>query len=253
MQPDSIIPDQTNPQSWNRYSYVTNSPLSYVDSSGHFGVPVLLGAVFLGVVIAAVIIVHDIATTPPTPTQRSPLPEKRDITQWLADRLNENATAPVTKALKDNWNSGSLTDKAGALKAWTGLVTTGGVWDYKKDIIKSRVIEPGVPNVAIGNQAHINYQAAANITYGYTAQQIGLPKWLAELGAGAAQMLSGHRGSIRYWGDDPFDNYMIQYGYDLAEKNKSKTGKLTKDDITNSFDEYINEHGDPGKPYDPGY
>lgn len=35
IQPDSIVPDVTNPQSWNRYSYVTNNPLRYADPTGH--------------------------------------------------------------------------------------------------------------------------------------------------------------------------------------------------------------------------
>ena len=32
---DTIVPDPANPQSWNRYSYVFNSPLNYIDPSGH--------------------------------------------------------------------------------------------------------------------------------------------------------------------------------------------------------------------------
>lgn len=32
---DSIVPDPANPQSLNRYSYVSNNPLRYVDPSGH--------------------------------------------------------------------------------------------------------------------------------------------------------------------------------------------------------------------------
>jgi len=36
LQPDSIIPNPANPQSWNRYSYVENDPINYSDTSGHF-------------------------------------------------------------------------------------------------------------------------------------------------------------------------------------------------------------------------
>jgi hypothetical protein len=35
IQPDTIIPGMANPQSWNRYSYVLNSPTTYRDPSGH--------------------------------------------------------------------------------------------------------------------------------------------------------------------------------------------------------------------------
>ena len=34
--PDTIVPDPANPQSFNRYSYVLNNPLRYVDPSGYY-------------------------------------------------------------------------------------------------------------------------------------------------------------------------------------------------------------------------
>ena len=35
IQPDPVTPNLTNSQAWNRYSYVNNSPINYVDPSGH--------------------------------------------------------------------------------------------------------------------------------------------------------------------------------------------------------------------------
>jgi len=35
LQPDTLIPDPANPQAWNRYSYVNNSPINYNDPTGH--------------------------------------------------------------------------------------------------------------------------------------------------------------------------------------------------------------------------
>ena len=34
-QPDTIIPDPSNPQDWNRYTYARNNPVKYNDPSGH--------------------------------------------------------------------------------------------------------------------------------------------------------------------------------------------------------------------------
>ncbi len=35
LQPDTIIPNLSSPQSWNRFSYVNNSPVNYNDPTGH--------------------------------------------------------------------------------------------------------------------------------------------------------------------------------------------------------------------------
>ena len=35
IQPDTIIPDPSNPQAWNRFSYVGNNPIGYSDPTGH--------------------------------------------------------------------------------------------------------------------------------------------------------------------------------------------------------------------------
>jgi hypothetical protein len=42
VQPDTIIPDLSNPQSWNRYSYVTNRPIILNDPTGHDPITALL-------------------------------------------------------------------------------------------------------------------------------------------------------------------------------------------------------------------
>jgi len=44
LQPDTVVPDGTNPQTWNRYSYVKNNPIVFNDPTGHWIESVLDGA-----------------------------------------------------------------------------------------------------------------------------------------------------------------------------------------------------------------
>jgi RHS repeat-associated protein len=56
IQPDTLVPDPPNPQAWNRFSYVYNNPVSYVDPSGHF---VIVPAVALILVVAGGAVIID--------------------------------------------------------------------------------------------------------------------------------------------------------------------------------------------------
>jgi RHS repeat-associated protein len=53
LSPDSLVPYPHDPQSLNRYSYVSNNPLKYVDPEGHFFFGIIFGAIF-GAIMGAV-------------------------------------------------------------------------------------------------------------------------------------------------------------------------------------------------------
>ncbi len=51
---DTIVPEPTNPQALNRYTYVLNNPLRYIDPTGHWGVYEIISAIIIAVVAWAV-------------------------------------------------------------------------------------------------------------------------------------------------------------------------------------------------------
>jgi hypothetical protein len=52
-QPDTIVPNPANPQSWNRYAYTINNPLNYTDPSGHYVADTLDGECDLECVLSS--------------------------------------------------------------------------------------------------------------------------------------------------------------------------------------------------------
>ncbi len=248
-QADSVVPGGV--QGYDRYAYANNSPVVYSDPSGHCPILCWIGA---GLAIAgtiAVIEAVDVLTTPAAPGTRAAGPTGKDVTGWLVDRMNENATAPVTRAMQENLASSNPGQKIGALKGWTSLVTGGGLWDYKQDIRRAPALMQGGPNVILGGH-RLNYQAAANINYGYMASRLGLPQGMAEFGAGVKQIATGQKGSLWSWGDDPFDNYMVRFGYALDRETQAQAGSLTQDDFTRSLNSYMERYGEPPNPLEPG-
>ena len=69
------MPEPGNPQALNRYSYVLNNPVKYVDSDGHFAfVPIILGIAVVGLLAYDYLAHPDIAYAPALNVDVSSLP-----------------------------------------------------------------------------------------------------------------------------------------------------------------------------------
>jgi RHS repeat-associated protein len=245
---DTIVPDLTNSQSLNRYSYVLNRPLVYVDPSGHIpwwviaagAVALVGGGVSLGVA-------YDIVTTPAIndPALRaSPPPTSGDVTPWLVDQMVTNAQAEATGRMQEAWQGGPI-KKAAALKAWVSLVRTGAIWDFKKDLRDAGL--PADQTVLLAGR-RVNYQAVANIHFGFVGGAVGFEEWQLFLGAGlfhAGDNPPDKWGTLETYLDDPFDNWWIAFGFYLYEQYEDRVDELTKDVLEEELEKYIGDHGEP--------
>lgn len=57
LQPDTIIPDLSNPQSWNRYSYVMNNPINLSDPTGHCVTGLVVDTLICADILIAAVVV----------------------------------------------------------------------------------------------------------------------------------------------------------------------------------------------------
>ena len=212
IQPDTIIPGAANPQNWNRYSYVGNSPILYNDPTGH------MRSCELGEICG-----H---TTPkPTPI---PNPEDEDedednnldFTGYLANVLTDRTTDPQFLAMQLDLFSG-----------WLGLLFVerpGGAWDIK---LKIGAKSPGIG--LCDNQGRCNYydySTPGNIQLGYLVGLLHLNKKFADAAGGLVNTFDVKRGipDATYggcdWCDDPRDQAAVDFGYSLGMDPKYSNG-----------------------------
>jgi hypothetical protein len=195
-------------------------------------------------------IAADILSVSPITDRTAPAPTSNDMTGWLIDRLNENTNSPITQVLNENMTSGDPVKVTGATKAWTALVRTGATWDYKTDINKAGVKDKN-DNVVLCGET-LNYQAIANIHYGAMGRAAGISQWVLESGAGMFQIKDNWGtngiGPLKTYFDDPYDNWMVNFGGWLYDNYKDQFGKLTPKQLEDAFKTYQKDHGSPGTP-----
>jgi RHS repeat-associated protein len=114
---DTIVPNPTNPQSYNRYSYVRNNPLGYRDPTGHYECQ------------ANGICVDAITTLPPSPLPKPPTPlikfDGHDGHTWTAaERTAVNAGAwQVARSLYEAGGGQFSSPRDAYLSVYGGSVT----------------------------------------------------------------------------------------------------------------------------------
>ena len=127
------------------------------------------------------------------------------------------------------------------------MVRNGAVWDFKGDI------PPEFQNVMLGDQ-QMNYQAVANIHYGFVGRAAGFGGNLLKLGGGVAQWMDWHSkdpskvGSWQTAFDQPYDAWCVGLGIFLYGEYGQNLDKLTPDAFTKAMQDYIKKYGAPPPP-----
>jgi len=180
---------------------------------------------------------------------RAPKPTSPDMTEWLIDQMQTNAQASVTQKIRKYWKSLNPRHKAGAYQAWVALVRGGAIWDFKGDI-------PGKfkkSGVVLGD-FHMDFDAVANIHFGYVGRAAGFGGEFLKLGAGIAQWREwkdedpSEIGPWYTYLDDPFDYWCVDFGVYLYNLHKvGGFGELTPETFNQVLWDYIEMGGFPSR------
>jgi hypothetical protein len=173
-------------------------------------------------------------------------PVSSDMTGWLIDQMVANASNGAL-ILRDYYRSINPVEAVSSIQAWTSLVRTDGIWDYKMDILDSGLTLGDEGLIVLGGH-EISYQAAANIHYGFVGSAATLESGLLQLGAGVAHIDDNGFAleNLHYFGDDAFDNWSVRFGIYLhGLYGGHRLDELTPETFTNALNDFIAEYGGP--------
>jgi len=267
-QADIVIPDPLNSADFDRYNYVRSNPVRYNDPSGHCLGPLaeVCAHIMLELMVdliatdlldgrfdtpahvrTAVVTTQSVFTNNPFAGYRDASLVKYladqvsqdhsesqdiDLTYWLVNTMNSNASGSVVATLQ-KLNGGGIPEQATAIIAWTALVKGGGPWDYKVEFGFA-----GVSNVILGGQL-FSMDVVANIHYGFVGAASGFNLRVLQMGAGGAQLMDGTSQSnwAMFYFDDPRDSFAVWFGYMLYMKYGPN---LTIEQFQKAIEQYQN-------------
>ncbi len=197
---DTIVPNPTNPQAFNRYSYTLNSPLKYTDPTGHY------------------FFEKSPSDFAPPLISRKKLGEledgKYDLTNWLAEEMVSNATGADMLEIQKLRSGNIFQTIAGALP-FLSLNTNDGRWNFKeqtKVLLGEMVVLCGTKECG-----WFDYSTPGNIHYGFMAAAAGIKEEASQVAAGTLEALDGNWHGLTYWNEHPEDWAAVELGYLLYD------------------------------------
>jgi RHS repeat-associated protein len=212
IQPDTIIPDPSNSQGWDRFSYAFNNPVTLTDPDGHW------------------------PHCSPGVRCVTPIADKRDVTKWLVAASVDIAESEEMQSVKE---ANSEFRKLDAKAEFESVVADGMKYD-----VKDNMLEDLGRTIKIGNNWY-EYSTAGNIIYGFYGKEAGWSDFELYAGAGIAQYDDWKRdeGDLGppippFYGDTVDDHYAVKFGIYLYDNYYTDDGVLTVADLLDAFKNY---------------
>jgi RHS repeat-associated protein len=206
-QPDTIVPDPSNSQGWDRYAYALNNPIRYTDPSGH---------------------------VPCKPGYRctTPIADQRDVTKWIVAASVDIAESAEMQSVK---TANSQFRFIEAMDEFISLVGDDAIYDVKKVM----EVEFDKSPIKIGSNWY-EYSTAGNIIYGFYGTEVGYSADMLYLGAAKAQFDDWREkdGELGIFIDTADDHYAITFGIYLYENYYADDGELTDADLLDALENY---------------
>gem|GEM_PF-4446673 len=199
----------SNPQALNRYSYVLNNPVWYVDPSGRT------------------------PTNPPTTGLSGP---NKDV-GYFKDMAHQayvtlrNAVSSQEFAQMQKEGNGNFFERRDRFVRWRFNMEKGGAWDAGRAIRESYGSGDKVLYFNAGGKTEVAYGIFGNILFGYLGAGVGFDK---------GQLIAqGMAFDIYTWdpkGVSTADLDAIAFGYDLWDKYH---GNINEEQLIKEIEEYI--------------
>lgn len=219
IQPDTIVPGAGNSQAYNRYSYVNNNPIKFIDPSGH-KICIYYDENGNCVDSLSEATKKKSKTSSTVNASNSNSTSNPDVTLWLYEAI---ITEP--NWIKQNVDDLFKYDYARVVFTYgSHLLLFGNFARYDVKRKMYDVIGEDVVLCGINGCKWVDYSAPGNILYGYLSASRGIPQSFSWLAGGALEIKGSltenepYTGTLAAWGDNPGDKAGVDFGYELFSK-----------------------------------